>query len=128
MEKHNKLQNCSGFPCWENSFSLLTPAILYCLEAIGIKTEDWGANSAMCRAFISTLFYIPHAAKTSKPNTDRSSAGSSVKHPRRMLHWQDFKVFWNVISKMSEIESEYSSALEIQIDLPAHSHIVCQVL
>ncbi len=29
---------------------------------------------------------------------------------------------------MSEIESEYSSALEIQIDLPAHSHIVCQVL
>ncbi len=29
---------------------------------------------------------------------------------------------------MSEIESEYSSALEIQIDLPAYSHIVCQVL
>ncbi len=29
---------------------------------------------------------------------------------------------------MSEIESEYSSALEIQIDLPAQSHIVCQVL
>lgn len=45
-----------------------------------------------------------------------------------MLHWQDFKVLWNVISEMSEIESEYSSALEIQMDLPAHSCIVWQVL